>query len=238
MGKLKYIFLAIFLLFFLGVILLAIFGKKTVTMPPIIAPATPTPVALQNPNTTSALKLISTNPANNATNVSLDQQITLLFNKDISDYHIAFAIAPSVTYTAATQGATLTITPTEPLQSDTTYTYFITIDGLPTYTATFSTIHNPNVTTAPDNAADVQNEINKHNYPDQYLYSYTPYTTDDFSITSDYNTATNRFVFTVTYSTDEQTAKNEVSAWIASLGLTPQQIQQLSITYQPATPGF
>lgn len=234
----KIIFTGLFVLFFVGVIILAFFGKKTVIIQPNQPLPTPTPIySSYIPNGTN-IALKNTIPANKSTNVSVDQEIILTFNKAITGSDITFSIVPSIPFDATSSGNMYIITPNEPFFTNTTYTYFVTIKGLPTYTNIFSTIKDPTVTAIPDFASDIQNEINKHNQPDLYLAGYTPYNTNDFTVVSEYSDTTNSFSFTVTYYVSQQQAQQEFTSWVLSLGLTSQQLKLLHVSYQEATPGF
>lgn len=198
---------------------------------------TPTPISSAYPLNKSGLLLQSTTPTDGATNILTNTNIVLTFNQQINKNDISFTIAPNIPFAMRASGTNFVVTPNEPLMSDTTYVYFVTIKGVPSYTYSFQTIHDPSITTAPDNASEIENEINKHNYPDEFLAQYTPYDSNTISVISSYSEDLSSYTFFVKYYNTLDAATKEFNRWGISLGLTQQQLQSLRINYTASTPG-
>ena len=237
MKRIVIIFILSFLLLLVATLVLSFFGKKPTFQAP---PTFPTPTPVFSPNTphTGGITLENAVPADKSTNILTNQNIVLTFNRTLLASDISFAIAPTVPFTASVSGNLYIVKPQEPLLMNTTYMYFVTIKGFPSYTYTFSTINDPSITSTPDYANEVETAINQHNYPDMYLSRYTPYDTNDFTVTSDYNDTAGAFYFTVTYYVPLEQAQKEFADWVVSTGLTKEQVTLLHVTYQKATPAF
>ena len=209
--------------------------EKTSALP------TPTPPQLSPTQTPSkiALTITNTRPGDGEHNVALGSAIVITFNRRLSVGEVIFTIAPVVGAQLTLRDNTLIVTPKSSLAPGTLYTFSISYQGgqkLPdvfTFTTTGPTTpFLPN--TQPKGAAEHEERFLRENYPDIYLQRFIPYQSASFSINSEYRLApTGHYAFLVkSLEDDSSKAKIEVIAWLKSLKLTDQQIEQLDISYQ------
>lgn len=188
------------------------------------------------------LNIVSTTPTDKAISVPLSQVISIVFNRTYDINQLEFIVNPKFEFKKSQTDNTLVITPIIPLQPGTLYTYSLwdkTNSENFRQTFTFTTI-GPTPEFLPDTrpVEVIQAEENflRENRPDIFLKNLTPYSSEIFSITSDYRSPPqSHFYFLVTLkSTDQSIAelsKQEFISWLKSLKLTDQQIQALDITY-------
>ncbi|MBI4129907.1 Ig-like domain-containing protein [Candidatus Roizmanbacteria bacterium] len=245
MNKLRLLIIGFFvLLLFLLVSAWFLFQKSPEQEGGQVTPAVLTPTPSRD-----EYFVVSTTPVDNATDVPLNQAITVVFNKPLPRDAVKFDIFPETEVSVSMTGTVLTATPATPLQPGTSYRYGITYDeslGIVQSLFQFTAL-GPTPTSPPD-TRDVKllEEIERDNlehYPDIYLANKTPYATDIFAITSYYVEAEggvpghDAFLIEVLKEndyatvTDEQRAraKADAEAWMRSIGLTDAQIQQLEI---------
>lgn len=110
--------------------------RPTLTPSPLIDKR---PTAKPTVTGAPVLQVVDTFPVNGATNVPLDQSITINFNKNTTIREYIFAITPDIKYRFAPTLTSVTIKFEELLQPNTEYTFRVnTLKALPT-TYTFTT---------------------------------------------------------------------------------------------------
>lgn len=240
MKKISFI---IFGIFIFALIIITLFtqinkSKQTTPTPSIFPISTVTPETIPT-GAEKPLDIIFTQPEDKAKNISLSQDIIISFNRVLSLSEVIFVLAPAVNYTTSINGNNLIIKPSEPLSPGTLYTYIINykfLKQLPSKTRSFTTL-GPTPSVKPDTFPvglfEEQDRLQREKHPDIFLANQTPYSTNDFSISSDFKqTPIGHFYFVVTLKgEDKNLAKNNFMAWLESLGLTDQQIQGFDITY-------
>lgn len=189
-------------------------------------------------NTTNELRVMSTDPKDNAVNVSSKKPITITFNREVSADEIVFNIAPDVNYTIKTEGNKFIITPLDLYFPGDIYSYFARQKISKVRPQTFSfTVAGPTPEKEPDTAPigdeEVQRKFQLENHPDIYLVNQAPFETSAFYISSRFETTpTEHFVFRVELKgADRAAARLEFENWLKFLGLTEDQIGTLDIEY-------
>lgn len=234
MKTVKKIVIGLGILIFLELVSLSLFSKptkKTASIP------NPTPIQSQQPfyyhkPQTPSLTVSSTTPTDLATHVNVDNTISITFNRGFSQKDVSVSFAPSFTFQAKVIKNTLFITPSSPLLSNLSYYGFVTINNLPSYTFSFTTNQDKLQSSSPDYANDIQTAINQHDFPDVFLSGFTPYTTDTFTVTSDYSSDTpQHFFFIVTLFGDKVQAEQDFITWAIATGLTKEQLATMDIRY-------
>lgn len=183
-----------------------------------------------------SLQVVSTNPVDKASNVSTNTKIIVQFNKPFKEGDIIFSIDPAASYSLEAENKTLTVTFTQSLAGHTVYTFKVDPKESFPHTYSFTTegtgpILQPD--TRPEGAAQIEDDFNKSNNPDIYVANRCPYEQAAFSIVAVYNNDTRTFNFVVTAkNNDRQKAKDAVTQWLQSIGLSFDAISQLTISYQ------
>jgi len=196
--------------------------------------ATPLPTIInrQQPTITSVV------PTNKSSGVPINQGITVYFNFQPSKTNVDFSIYPSSSYSISYGYNNLSVVFDNPLQEGTLYEYTVKIKDTGssslfyfTTSGTPKTIFRGN---PPPGASSSYKNYMLANHPDGFLASYTPYSTNDFSITSSFSKSPiEHFSFVVTLiGSDKASSKNIFLSWVKSLGFADSQIQNLDITYQ------
>ena len=231
----KKLIILVILFIILGIVFLVftLFGKKDEPPPDTM----PTPTTIQ----TNTVKLDSSVPLNNATNVPRNQEIVLTFSQSVTDQDIKILVGPDTGQAVLFRGKTVIIRPIPLWEEGTPYRISIQYadlsripDGINFTVAGIAPESLPD--TGPNPTAIKESEdLQREARPDVYLSNYTPYETDSFSITSEYKTSpTGHFAFIVIVKNNasESTIRNEVAAWAASHGITETQFNSLDISYQ------
>ena len=187
----------------------------------------PTPIQV-TPAIKNGVSIVSTNPKDLATDISLDHSISVTFNKPISPKEIAVQIIPSSKFSTGGAGSSLIITH-EKLLPNVRYTIFLTPQNQLPLSFSFSTVQDTSQSGI-DVGAATELELTRKLHPDSYVAGGTPYTQGAFSITSTYVDQPPHYAFTV--HAPGIPARNDFILWLKSLGLTDAQISTLDITYQ------
>ena len=234
----KLVIIAIVSLLFIAALLLTIsnsVGPESKIKPqPVISPTT---VPFGSPPQTAPLKIISTNPADGAQNVSLDASVEITFNRrfNLNEIAIQFldASVKSVNYQPKIKGSVLIIEPSDALAQSTVYTLFIRNQqwqilkefGFLTQTVA------PGPDTRPIAALTKTIERTRRERPDIYLANQLPHQSFDFNMVLEIDNQ-GYFEFIVTSSRlSGSILKDRVEQWLLSLKLTQKQIADLPITY-------
>jgi hypothetical protein len=233
-------------LFFLAVVFAGIFSALFVAKNKKNGPEAPFTVSVQ-PNTSPTgqaekLSLISSDPADKATDVPVNTGLQITFNKPLGGSDILFAIDPNVPLSADIMGKTLVVTFQAALAPGQTYTYridYLTAGKFP-HTYSFTTT-GPARTYLPDTRSveliKAEKDFQKVKHTDVYLANMMPYTTPDFSVKTEFIKepldSPGHFQFTVTAKgISVEQAVTKVNQWLLSQALTGPQIQTLDIKYQ------
>lgn len=184
---------------------------------------------------TNSLMVVKTTPSTGATSISPSTKIRVEFNKFFSPDDIIFTIAPAVPFTLSSDNKVLIVTFNRPLASGITYTFKVDPKETFPHTYTFTTDGpkpslQPN--TRPDGAAQIEDDFNRTNNPDIYVATRCPHNETTFAINKKYNDSTRKFDFIVISRSDILKAQTAVQAWLVSIGLSPDAISTLKITYQ------
>lgn len=232
MKKWIVISLSIGTLFLLGIVYVLLSSSKP-TVPTLLFSPTPSPIPNSPQNGNSPISVVSTNPINNAQEVSPTSPISFTFSQDIKASDFSITLTPEFTHTILASKNTLTIIPQEQLQPNAAYLIQIQARaGGFVSSLSFSTTTD---TSKPqqDNAADIEDQLAKQYHPDIYLANRCPYHGSDFSVDYTTNTQDGLFAFTVTLSgANKNTDKEDFTKWIQSIGLSTSQLDALDITYQ------
>jgi hypothetical protein len=232
MKKVLFIFLAFIIIIFSFFVFFIETKKTSVTPSPI---STPTPLTLPINTNKTGLSIVSTLPANNATNINANQPIIITFNRTVSSSDFSFALAPNLPYTSSFQGNQFIVTPTNSFDTGTPYYFTIQFsDGIFAQKFSFVTAGaGPIGNSSFDNVSEVNNAGYKILKPDLFLSNQTPYQTSDFSVNYHLSqTPTDHFAFEVTLTgPNKLQSKQDFLTWLHSLGLTDDEIQQIDITY-------
>jgi len=199
---------------------------------PTVVPVSPTALPANN------LELVSSDPANGATNVSLQPQMVLNFNRTLTNNEVIVelinqALEP-VSIKKTIKGRTLFLDLTSSLQQSTVYTlrlrdkYLYQIAEVSFLTLTIS----PSPDTRPPEAVVSKvEEQNRLEHPDIFLANKLPVSQPNFSMQEEVDDK-GYLSFTVTSAKLSGAAlKQEVETWLKSLGLTEAQIKKLKIDY-------
>lgn len=194
----------------------------------------PTSVPIPTNINNTSLQITSTDPTDKKIAVSVNQIITITFNKKISSQDVTFTLLPTKTHILDFANNQLIISFSSNLLPNTTYYYTIkSKDNAINHQYTFTTSGTESAKTN-DNAAQALTNGSRALEPDLFLYNRTPYATTDFSITgAAAKTPPYHFYFTISLiGTNKDQSKQEFIAWLISLGLTNDQIKTLDIRYQ------
>lgn len=220
----------IIIFFLLIIILITGTGQKLKNLP--IFPKTASVTATALPS----LTIVSTQPADRATNIGVEEKIIVTFNRKPEADEVSFSISPDVYYFMEIQENKLLAIPQEKYSAGTQYTFAVKYKNPPYTSKTYSfTTIGPTQTTLPDTypsgAREIEENFQRLNHPDVFLSNKTPYKTNTFSVSSRFvSVPIGHYAFTVTAANVEQ-AKKEVQSWLKSLELTDTQIQTLDIEY-------
>ena len=182
----------------------------------------PTPTL---PPEVDQLRVISTIPQDESEDVPITQQITLTFNEPLTETDITILISPD--------------TPVTTWQESTAYRIAIRYpdpnklpDTIDFITEGAGEITFPDTAPNPTSVAESEQFVLKER-PDIFLKNKTPYAEELFSIISDYDSETQKFEFLVEIpeGVTESDGRFAAETWMESLGLTPAQINSLSIEY-------
>ena len=186
------------------------------------------------PTPPPVLTIISSTPANQASNVPLATNISFTLSQSPTTDQIHADIVPSVPFTLSQTGNQYQMTLSQPLQANTTYYVFVGSQNQVTYNSfAFSTIQD-STQPFPDNHNILRSETNKNKYPDAYLMDHAPHTESAFSLTGQLvESPQEHFAFSVASPQhDSVSAREAFNTWALSLGLNQSQIDSLDITYQ------
>lgn len=176
--------------------------------------------------------IISSNPQNFSREVPLTAPVLVTLSQPISNNNAQVTTNPVIPVSVTTQNNTVTISPQSPLAPATVYEFIIRYNpSLPATIYAFRTAGAPPGDTFdfPHQRADVD-DITKA--PDVYLSRRMPYSTNDFSATTQLSNDTGYFEFNITVTSQNLVqGKQEFLDWIKSQGLTDSQIQSLTIHY-------
>lgn len=214
-------------------------------------PTPPSPTEVTNPGQPTGVivptrdiaqggfDIVSIDPQDMATNIPLDQIITITFNREYQDSEITFSISPATPYMIHKEGNKLTIFPQSTWETGTPYGYSVNFADdaekvrLYRFTTTGPT---PEFLpdTQPEGAYDAEEKKLRENYTDMYVNNNMPYETDTFSAVSEYNpNPPEHFFFIVTSKTpDKNLARSDFITWLKSIQLTDEQIGKLDIQYK------
>jgi hypothetical protein len=122
-----------------------------------------------------SLQIIATTPVNNTTNVGIFSPIQFSFSRELTEYELKsfnFTVSPPIQFTEdwGTSDSILTLIPTSPLLTDTTYT--ITYTSPLSYELTFSTVSIDDISI--DDQAKNQSIADK-NFEDYWKQVYDSY---------------------------------------------------------------
>lgn len=257
--QLKVIIITLAVLFFgplFIAVVISLFSSPEQTPKNVPSPVTPTSVPLYSltnsftdipspfptidpnnpPYSPQNLYVLKTQPSDGETQIPLNRELIVTFNRSFTADEVFFSISPSVTYSQTIQGNTLHITPLKPFLGSTLYTYTFSYSNQGTDRSYRFITQGNNPVYIPDTYSDPQGHAdiwNRQHHPDAYLASKTPYGTLDFSVSSAVTSDTPaHFYFTVQLSQNSYNqAKQEFITWIKSTGLTDEQIQSLDIRY-------
>lgn len=211
----------------------------------------PIPTITSNPNLPTGIvvptrdiapggfDIVSVEPQDQATNIPLDQIITITFNREFQENEIAFNISPPTPYRTYKERNKLIIFPQTTWETGTPYSYSVnfTADNEKVRLYGFTTTGpTPEFLpdTQPEGAYEEEQERLKNNNPDIYVTNQTPYEATSFKIESNFETQPpEHFYFIVTPKIeDDAKVREDVILWLQLLDLTDQQIQSLDIRYQ------
>jgi hypothetical protein len=183
----------------------------------------------------NSLMVTKTIPSTGETGISPSTTIKVEFNNFFNPDNIVFTIAPAVPFTLSSENKVLTVTFNRQLASGTTYTF--KVDPKETFPRTYTfTTEGPKPSlqpnTRPEGAAQIEDDFNRTNNPDIYVATRCPYNEAAFAINKKYNDVTRKFDFVVNSKSDIPKAQEAVQAWLVSIGLSPDAISTLKITYQ------
>lgn len=219
--------------------------KAEQAKPKVVPSATPTmsftndrrPTVAATVTEAPQLAVITTDPNDGETDVPTSSKITIAFNKGLQMKDVIFSMAPRTNYKLTIIGKTLQVSFPNGLLPSTEYTFKVnTLTQLPrlfTFTTSGeSPVEIPD--TRPIGASEIEKEYQRQNNPDIYLRNATPYENQYFSLTSEYNETTDKFVFTATIKgTDTERSMKEFMNWLKNTQrLKQEQIDTLQITYQ------
>ena len=194
--------------------------------------AAPTPIIIRLPFFSSEQpKIIGTTPNDKTMDVTLNQPITITFDKQVhmSDFTVSFS--PAIGATITTQNNSAIIVPNYNFLPKTTYTMSITIDKT-VRILTFTTL-SPTSNASIDNARSIQDTATQQNYPDVYISNKVPYANSHFTISSDFTSLPQEhYFFNVVLLGNKDDAKKNFIEWLLSIGLTLNQINILDVRFQ------
>lgn len=218
--------------------------KKSIPSPSFFP--TPTPVPLSQINTsslhpinhaeTASLFVTAVFPPDKTIHAPLNQQILLTFNKAFTKDRVQFFVKPAFQFSTSIEGNSLRIIPQQQLTEGTTYQFSVNItNDLPSpvfHFTTVGTIQPAQQDTFVNNAQESDKTI-QTTHPDIFLSNKTPFSSSDFSVSSDFtDTPTSHFFFTVSLEGNQSISKQDFLSWVRQQGLTDQQISSLDIRYQ------
>lgn len=203
------------------------------------------PVLLFNPNPSTStqrelpstpLSIVSVSPENETTNVPSDQQIQIVFSRPLDLDEIYISFGPGVIFKTALNGNTVSVIPQSPLTTGLTYKLlvkFIKTQQLSnqyqfTVTGT-APVSLPD--TQPPGAAKQSEEFNRQNHPDIFLADKTPIKQSSFEFYqgSLKSSPSEHYSFVVVTKADS--AKNDLTNKLLSLGLNQDQVNALDLTF-------
>ena len=196
----------------------------------------PTPTL---PPEVDQLRVISTIPQDESEDVPITQQIMLTFNEPLTETDITILISPDTPVTTTFQNDVLIISPNPTWQESTAYRIAIRYpdphklpDTIDFITEGADEITFPDTAPNPTSVAESEQFVLKER-PDIFLKNKTPYAEELFSIISDYDSETQKFEFLVEIpeGVTESDGRFAAETLMESLGLTPAQINSLSIEY-------
>lgn len=197
----------------------------------------PTPSVSTVPTRVKESFVVSFYPADNSTNVALDTNISFVFVPSVKLQEVNFSILPPVQYEKIISGQSLTVKPKALLSAGTKYSIVLGQNN----SSSFESLSFTTVGATPTNLPDTRpsgepserNTLLRQTRPDIFLKNNTPYSTADFSISSNFTTTpAEHFYFLVLLFGDKNNSKISFIAWLKSLGLEDSQIQGLDLLYQ------
>lgn len=184
------------------------------------------------------LDIVNIQPKDSQKNISLDAPITITFSRAFEMKDIEFFLSPDTPASVVIEKNLLLIRPTDSWIPGTTYSYSVNFISDVSKVRLYSfTTTGPSAPYLPDTATEdyFQSELQKQKETraDMYVANQTPYETNIFKVTSEYTTESPaHFYFTViSKTTDQEILKQEFKAWLQSLDLKQDQIDQLDIRY-------
>lgn len=242
----KKIMIVLIIVLFFSVLLFVILFNKNKTAPTQFDQTNfqPTNSNTQNfPGTNiNEIKLVSSVPKKDSKNIGLNQTITLIFNQNIQNNTININIDPPTAFKSNISNNRLLLTPIQSFQPGKLYLVYIKNPATNKYfdVVNFITIGQPAEITEKPEDFEYKNQqiaqlesINLQTQPDLYLFNLLPHRTNEYSISGKYDSSSEKYIFTIIHlSQNQELIKNKAIEWIKQQGLTDQQIQQLSISYQ------
>ncbi len=224
------------LILFIVILLFIMFsgGKNSVKINLPFFPI-PTPITSLQESSNGITKISTTQPNDRANNIPADTTITLILTKPIDpNKPLDIWIYPEISYTTSVQGSRIAIKPSSPLLPGTNYEYAIRYaDGTISPTYNFSTQGTNPTPGVQDTFGREDDSWEKHFMPDLFLANSTPYSAQDFSVTSSPSDASpSHIIFSVLLLGNPDASKQEFLSWVISTGVLLSQVNQLDIHYQ------
>jgi hypothetical protein len=185
------------------------------------------------------LDIVRIDPKDQIINVELNKEITITFTKKFTADELEFFLTPNTPHEIRIEDNKLIVTPATSWDTGTLYTYFFNFKDDPEQVRLYRfTTTGPTPEYAPDTETEglyeaVMNE-QKMKYPDTYVTNNTPYESNTFSVTADFDPNTpahNYFVVKKKIDNEEQ-VRQDVNVWLQQLDLSTEQIESLDIRYE------
>lgn len=172
--------------------------------------------------------------------VPLDQVIVIEFNRVPREGEYALSLFPDTPYTSTQKETTLSIVPKTQWQEGMTYRYTVRYTDSKRSSQGFTFTTRGEI---PDELPDTRpeptyvagtDEYQRMYHPDTYVVNKLPYKNDLFTITAEDTRGAEShayFIITPKNNASQSEVKEAVEAWLLSLQLTPEQIEELDIQY-------
>lgn len=238
----------LFLLLF-GLIILIL--RRSVAPPPVpVVLPTPTaylgvtivPTGFYPVESPVPIKILSTNPTDKQSNISVNTDITITFTTGVRTSDIEILTDPNIELTMESvpfHSNQLLVKSTKPLSPGVLYIIRVNYTPYPYYPQTFSftttgPTQQPRDTAPNPTIVDSAQRSYLADHPDYFLDYRLPYQSPAFTITATYTKIpTPHFYFDVTLKgTDTTQSKSAFMQWLYSLGMNDGHISRLDIRYQ------
>lgn len=217
------------------IVLFFLFSIKTPSTPSNgEIPNNPLPTSSSTQPSLIGLKLTNSTPTNGAKSVPTNSPIAFFFSQDVQILSTTASILPDTQFTLTTNQNAVSINPTTTLLPSTNYTVTVSVEKQ-TFFVSFTTVGpTPTIgsSTLPSGAAESDNNYLKAHRPDIYLSNYTPFSDINFSVSTNYSTSLDRFVFLVTLKNKSLDSRSLFVQWAKSKGLDDTQINTLNVSYK------